>query len=164
MGPTIRLAELKDIPCVATGLKGFSVLLQHELLPDQQLALGIERLIADENTDILVAIGDHGDCVGFLQQRYRYSIWVAAPEANIEDVFVGAQSRKEGFGRKIMDAAIARAIARGCKRVTLDVIETNYVAIRIYEQMGFSCVRRRSISEGDPVTEGRQLFMVRMLT
>ena len=38
------------------------------------------------------------------------------------------------------------------------------VLIRIYEQMGFSCLRRRSISEDDPVTEGRQLFMVRMLT
>ena len=63
-----------------------------------------------------------------------------------------------------MDAAIAQAVMRGCKRVTLDVIETNYDAVKIYEQMGFSCVRRRSVSEGDPVTEGRQLFMVLALT
>ena len=164
MGLSIRLAELTDIPCIVVGLKGFAALLQHELLPDQQLALGVERLIADENTDFLVAIGAHGGCVGFLQQRYRYSIWVSGPEANIEDVFVDARSRKKGFGRKLMDAAIAQAVMRGCKRVTLDVIETNYGAVKIYEQMGFSCVRRRSVNEGDPVTEGRQLFMVLTLT
>ena len=41
MGLSIRLAELTDIPCIVVGLKGFAALLQHELPPDQQLALGI---------------------------------------------------------------------------------------------------------------------------
>ena len=163
MTPTIRIAMPEDIPCIVESLKGFASLLRSHLAPKDELGRGVLRLMDDPDTDLLVAVGDSGPCAGFLQQRYRYSLWLSAEEATIEDLFVPATERRAGVGRALMDAALARAIERGCKRASLDVIETNDTALRMYEGMGFSCVRSRSIFEADTVTTGRQLFMVKEL-
>ena len=46
-------------------------------------------------TDFLVA-WDEAVAVGYLQQRYRFSIWLGALEATLEDLFVIAQARRRG--------------------------------------------------------------------
>ena len=157
------MAGREDIPGVVRGLKGFAALLPGSLAPDEELARGVARLLEDPDTDFFVAHNRVGRCVGFLQQRYRYSLWLSAEEANIEDVFVAQADRGLGLGRALMELALARAVERGCRRAVLDIIETNVIPLALYERMGFTRERERSIAEGDPPTRGRQLFMVKPL-
>ncbi len=163
MSQHVRIAATEDIPCIIESFKGFAALFAFDSPSDQKLVQGVTRLMDDPDTDFFVAVGGSGKCAGFLQQRYRYSLWLSAEEAYVEDVFVTSAERGHGLGRALMEAALARAAARGCRRAVLDIIEINVVPLALYESMGFSYERERSIFEGDPVTKGRQLFMVKPL-
>ena len=160
---TTRIATSDDVPCLVDAFQGFAALFLGARRPDGELARDIERLIGDQDTDFFVAYDGEGRCAGFLQQRYRYSLWLGAEEANIEDVFVPASMRGRGLGRSFMEAALERAVQRGCKRATLDVIDNNVVPLDLFGRMGFTAVRERQVTENDPITRGRQLYMVKSL-
>ena len=64
-------------------------------------------------------------------------MWLIAREAFLEDLFVVAQARRGGVGRKLLELAIARSKERGCREINLDTNESNEVAIRLYDRLGF---------------------------
>ncbi|HEY1594288.1 MAG TPA: GNAT family N-acetyltransferase [Thermoleophilaceae bacterium] len=105
---------------------------------DEAFARGVERLLADENTDYLLgAVGD-GAPSGVCQLRFRFSLWWDAPDCLLEDLYVEDAARGHGLGEALVNAAVARARGRGCRRVELDTNETNAPAIALYERLGFS--------------------------
>jgi ribosomal protein S18 acetylase RimI-like enzyme len=90
------------------------------------------------------------------QLRYRFSVWMAADDCWLEDLFVAEPARGRGLGRAVAAAAVERARQRGARRIELDTNETNAAALALYESVGFS---PRSKGGG----EGRNLFMGRRL-
>jgi GNAT superfamily N-acetyltransferase len=68
--------------------------------------------------------------------------------ASITRLFVSPDSRGTGLGRALLDAACAEAAARRL-HPALDVVETNYDAIRLFERGGW----RRVWSEPWPAAE-----------
>ncbi|MDP1850487.1 MAG: GNAT family N-acetyltransferase [Solirubrobacteraceae bacterium] len=123
--------------------------------PSQNAFLAsVERLMDDLDTDFLLAAPD-GDAppAGVLQLRFRFSVWKAAPDAWIEDVYVAPQARRSGVGDALVARAIERAAERGAHRVELDCNEDNAGALALYERHGFSARSKRS--------EGRDLFLGR---
>lgn len=58
---------------------------------------------------------------------------------------VAPEARGGGAGRVLMDAVLERARARGLSDVTLEVLEQNAPAIRIYEAIGFADRRRLEV-------------------
>jgi len=116
----------------------------------------VERLLEDRDTEFLVAAPD-GDALpaGVLQLRFRFSVWKAAPDAWIEDVFVTADARRAGVGDALVALAIERAAERGARRIELDCNEDNAGALALYERHGFTARSKRS--------EGRDLFLGRPL-
>lgn len=57
----------------------------------------VERLFENPETEFLLAAPDDGSRpVGVLQLRFRFSVWKAAPDAWVEDVFVDEQARRAG--------------------------------------------------------------------
>ncbi len=117
-----------------------------------------ERLLEDPQTEYLLAApaADHdAPPSGVLQLRFRFSVWKAAPDAWIEDVFVAASARRAGVGDALVTLAIERAEVRGARRIELDTNETNTGAIALYERHGFS-----ANSKGG---EGRDLFLGRSI-
>lgn len=113
-----------------------------------------ERLLEDPQTEYLLAAAADDDAPsGVLQLRFRFSVWKAAPDAWIEDVFVAASARRAGVGDALVRLAIERAEVRGARRIELDTNETNAGAIALYERHGFS-----ANSKGG---EGRDLFLGR---
>jgi RimJ/RimL family protein N-acetyltransferase len=54
--------------------------------------------------------------------------------------------RGRGIGRRLAEAGIAAAAARGAERIELEVFASNTVAIRLYERLGFTRegVKRRA--------------------
>jgi ribosomal protein S18 acetylase RimI-like enzyme len=72
----------------------------------------------------------------------------------LEDLFVSADARGRGVGRALVDAAVERARARGCRRIQLDVNEQNGEALALYRSTGFTT---------EPKPPGRTLFVGRSL-
>jgi ribosomal protein S18 acetylase RimI-like enzyme len=65
-------------------------------------------------------------------------VWRAGHDCLLEDLFVDPSARRAGLGRALLDAAIARARERDCRRVELDTAETNEAARALYGAAGFS--------------------------
>lgn len=120
---------------------------------DASMRASVERIMAGGDGEYLLA-ADGGEPVGVCQLRYRWSVWTAAHDCWLEDLFVRAEARGRGLGRALVTAAIARARERGCGRVELDVNEDNAPALALYEACGFS---------REPKPPGRTLFMGRLL-
>jgi ribosomal protein S18 acetylase RimI-like enzyme len=112
----------------------------------------VERLLEDLDTEFLLATpDDDSPPAGVLQLRFRFSVWKAAPDAWLEDLFVREQARRAGVGDALVSLALERARERGAKRVELDTNEDNAPALALYERHGFS-----ARSKGGT---GRDLFL-----
>lgn len=117
----------------------------------------VERLLEDRETEFLLATpDDDSPPAGVLQLRFRLSVWKAAPDAWLEDLFVREDARRSGVGDALVSLAMTCAAERGCKRIELDTNEDNAAALALYERHGFSA---RSKGGG----EGRDLFLGRAL-
>jgi ribosomal protein S18 acetylase RimI-like enzyme len=112
----------------------------------------VERLLEDLDTEFLLATpDDDSPPAGVLQLRFRFSVWKAAPDAWLEDLFVREEARRAGVGDALVSLALERARERGAKRVELDTNEDNAPALALYERHGFS-----ARSKGGT---GRDLFL-----
>ena len=99
----------------------------------------VERLLEDLDTEFLLATpDDDSPPVGVLQLRFRFSVWKAAPDAWLEDLFVQEQARRSGVGDALVSLARERARERGAKRIELDCNEDNAPALALYERHDFS--------------------------
>jgi len=112
------------------------------------------QLLDHDHTEFLLAFDDGGKAVGLCQLRYRLSVWTAAEDCWLEDLFMTESARGGGHGRQLVEAAFESARARGCRRIELDVNEQNTGALRFYESLGFS---------SEPKPPGRTLFLSRTL-
>jgi ribosomal protein S18 acetylase RimI-like enzyme len=112
----------------------------------------VERLLEDLDTEFLLATpDDDSPPAGVLQLRFRFSVWKAAPDAWLEDLYVREQARRAGVGDALVSLALERARERGAKRIELDTNEDNAPALALYESHGFS-----ARSKGGT---GRDLFL-----
>ncbi len=112
----------------------------------------VERLLEDRDTEYLLGTpGDDMPPAGVLQLRFRFSVWKAAPDAWIEDLYVREDARRAGVGDALMTLAAERARERRARRIELDTNEDNAAALALYERHGFS-----PRSKGGP---GRDLFL-----
>ena len=78
-----------------------------------------------------------GVCVGFV----GYSTFHAQPLLNIHDLAVLPECRGRGVGHALLAAAEEMARTAGCCKLTLEVLEDNLPARRLYERFGFADVR-----------------------
>ena len=124
---------------------------------DNAFLASVERLLEDRDTEFLLASRDDDSApAGVLQLRFRFSVWRAAPDAWLEDLYVRAGARRAGVGDALLTLAIERAAEHGAQRIELDTNEDNAAALALYERHGFS-----TRSKGG---SGRDLFLGRPLT
>lgn len=124
---------------------------------DNAFLASVERLLEDRDTEFLLGTpDDDSPPAGVLQLRFRLSVWKAAPDAWLEDLFVRRQARRRGVADALVRLAIALAIERGAKRIELDANEDNAAALELYALHGFS-----PRSKGG---SGRDLLLGRGLT
>lgn len=64
-------------------------------------------------------------------------IWCVFEDAHITNVAVDPEYRRQGLGREIMEALIARAREKGAERIYLEVRPSNLAAINLYRAFGF---------------------------
>jgi len=123
---------------------------------DADFKASIKVLLLDGDTEFIVALDEAGDCAGFIQQRYRYSMWASGREACIEDLYVAPESRHRSVGSRLVEYAVARAQAKNCLSIALNTNELNEPAIYLYTRLGFS-------SESSRFPGGQQLWFERPL-
>jgi GNAT superfamily N-acetyltransferase len=121
---------------------------------ENAILAAVERLIETTDTEYLLAAPDEDSPpAGVAQLRFRPSVWTAAPDCWLEDLFVSAATRRGGVGEALVELAIERARQRGCRRIELDTNEDNAPALALYHRLGFSEFSKgsRSIFLGRPI-------------
>lgn len=91
----------------------------------------------DPNNELLVAVAG-GDIVGMLQVTYtpglsRQGAW----RSTVESVRVRSDARRRGIGKALMQAAVDRSRAKGCRLVQLTTDVSREPAYRFYQALGF---------------------------
>ena len=66
-----------------------------------------------------------------------FSTFAARPLINIHDLAVLPELRGQGLGRRLLEAVAEKGRALGCCKLTLEVLENNGKARRVYEAAGF---------------------------
>jgi ribosomal protein S18 acetylase RimI-like enzyme len=104
-----------------------------------------DKLLPDglETDHMLLFTGEvDGEAVGWL--------WLAVPGAPfhpdmawVYDVQIDEAHRGKGYGREIMHAGERELIARGVRKVGLNVFGTNRVAIGLYERLGYEVMSQQ---------------------
>lgn len=94
-----------------------------------------------------VARDEKGDPVGFIWLIESTSGFTAAAFAWIMCIYVEADARGKGIGRKLMELGEQWAQERGLIDIILNVSDENEVAIGLYESMGFEIETKRYIKK-----------------
>lgn len=137
---TFRQVTLSDLPVIV------------EMLADDPLGAAREQLShplpnayvsafaaidADPNNELTVACVA-GRVVAVLQLTFiPYLTYQGGWRGLIEGVRVVQDYRSQGVGRQLIQWAIERAKARGCRMVQLTTDKTRPEALRFYERLGF---------------------------
>jgi GNAT superfamily N-acetyltransferase len=154
----VWIAAAKDAPEVGRLMVEFRDWQERDWPSDEDFHRIVRELIARDDTDFLLGAADDGPPVAVVQLRFRPSIWMDADDCCLEDLWVEEHARRGGLGGAMVEAAVARARERGCRRIELDTGEDNRPARRLYERHGFSTGRgdhhgifmRRRIAENMP--------------
>jgi ribosomal protein S18 acetylase RimI-like enzyme len=139
----IRLANKADHDVLLPLVVGFRDHFQLRSPLESDIASSLRLLLNDPDTDFIVALSGEGASLGYVQVRYRYSLWLVGFEAQLEDLFVLPSSRRGGLGLRLVEAAVVQAQKRGCRFIGLNTNERNVEAFRLYTRAGFSAARQR---------------------
>ena len=125
---------------------------------DNAFLASVERLIDQPDTEFLLGAPDSdAPPAGVCQLRYRLSIWMAADDCWLEDLFVAERARRRGLGRALVAAALERARVRGARRIELDTSEANTGAVALYESLGFSAASKSAQADTRDLLMGRRI-------
>ncbi len=86
----------------------------------------------------ITLIAWHGEkAVGLLNAFESFSTFKCKPLINIHDIVVLSEYRGHGIGHQLLSAIQHEAIKRDCCKLTLEVLEGNKTAQRLYQSFGF---------------------------
>jgi GNAT superfamily N-acetyltransferase len=97
-----------------------------------------------------------GRAIGVAVCFLGFSTFAAKPLINIHDLAVRPEQRGRGVGRALLAAVEAHALATGCCKLTLEVLEGNPVARKAYHGFGFN-------PPGSSGNNGQSLFYSKTL-
>lgn len=97
---SIRIASTPDLESLVQLAGAFRDHLQQSSPSNAEFWDAIARLLQDPDTEFFLAQDAQGIALGYIQCRYRYSAWVAGYQAELEDVFVLPEVRRQGVGKQ----------------------------------------------------------------
>lgn len=127
----VRIAAAKDFP--------FIVSLIHEFA-DFQKTPGKVKITADQMMEdealFQCYVAESGSAiVGFATFFFAYYSW-SGKALYLDDLYVKAQYRKHGIGKKLLMSVIDLAKKSNCKKLRWQVSKWNDTAINFYKSIG----------------------------
>jgi len=98
-----------------------------------QLIPGLRR----HPTTLIFLAFDGDQPIGAAVCFIGFSTFAAKPLINIHDFVVLPTSRGKGIGRQLLEAVETKAKQLGCCKLTLEVMDKNHQAVRMYQAAGF---------------------------
>jgi GNAT superfamily N-acetyltransferase len=83
----------------------------------------------------LVALGDDGAVVGFVNCVLHLNTWTEKRVCYLEDLFVDPAVRNQGAGRALIEAVREQGRARDCHRIYWRTNESNATARALYDTL-----------------------------
>lgn len=135
----IRPARPEDAPALSRLYQqlGYPRGNEPELLPERLRQI---RALGD---DLIVAEQDDGTVVGLTGLHLVHVMHYAKPLGYITSFVTDQSVRRQGVGRKLLEAATAWARAQGCYRLSLTSAEHRSDAHAFYPASGFPMTGRR---------------------
>jgi len=134
---TISLASEKDVPVI------------HALLTELEQTMGATESVKRTADDlrrfgfgeaplfeVLLAWQD-GKAVGLALFFREFSSWRGTPGVYVQDIYVSAELRGTGLGKKLMQAVMETAHSWGATYCKLSVYGDNEPAQAFYQRLGF---------------------------
>jgi GNAT superfamily N-acetyltransferase len=157
MSTRVWVAEPHEVEAVGALLIAFRDHNGYDRPTDNAMLAVLDRLIEDPQTEYLLgAVDEDAPPSGVIQLRFRLSVWTSADDCWLEDLYVRPEARRAGLGQALVELAIERATARGCRRIELDTNAGNEPALALYHRNGFS--------EHSKTKDALDLFLGRPLT
>jgi len=98
---------------------------------------GLRLILDDVRVGAILVARDGAHVVGMVNLLFTVSTAEGARAMMLEDMIVRPDHRGQGVGLALIEAAIARAAATGCARITLLTDEDNTQAQWFYGRAGF---------------------------
>lgn len=145
--PTVRRARPDDVPALGR-LGALLVAVHHGFDPDRFIAPGpqtergyggfLRGELARDGALVLVAEVE-GQVVGYAYASLEGSDWMAlrGPAGVLQDLVVDPATRRQGIGRRLLEAAVEALVAMGAPRLVLSTAEKNHDAQRLFAAAGF---------------------------
>jgi ribosomal protein S18 acetylase RimI-like enzyme len=132
---SVQKASLNDLNSLTELFNSYRVFYEQESNLEGANSFLKERLL-NEDSVIFIAY-DESKAVGFVQLYPTFSSVSMKKSWILNDLYVDASARKNGFGEKLIHAAIYFAKEKGAKGLSLETGENNLNAQRLYEKIGF---------------------------
>ncbi|MBM4256236.1 MAG: GNAT family N-acetyltransferase [Deltaproteobacteria bacterium] len=134
---SIRPATAADVETILRFIKGLAAF---ENEPDAVKTTTADLLRdgfgEQPKFEVLIAEADT-EAVGFALFFPTYSTWEGRAGIHLEDIFVLEQWRSHGVGKKLIIELAKTAVARGCGRLELSVLDWN-PAREFYHRLGIT--------------------------
>ncbi len=111
-----------------------------EALPDATRKHLVSALQQRDDCIVLLA-RDGGQTIGLCNCFEGFSTFACKPLLNIHDLYVADGYRNHGVARQLLAFAADIARARGCAKLTLEVLSGNIAAKKSYAGAGFKPYR-----------------------
>jgi len=105
-------------------------------LPEYTQTHLIDELKARDNLHVILALINDSPA-GLVIAIDSFSTFACKPILNIHDVTVSAGFRNQGIARRMLAKAEELARSKGCCKLTLEVLEGNAGAQRVYSAIGY---------------------------
>lgn len=127
--PVVREMRPGDVPFVAEiERRSFAVPWSEETF---------RRLLRVGETRAWTAAGPDGEVAGYAVS------WSRRRGAQLGNLAVAPERRREGLGRRLVRTAVRAAAADGAEHLLLEVRESNRAALRLYRTAGFRLLGRK---------------------
>jgi ribosomal protein S18 acetylase RimI-like enzyme len=132
---SVRLASSIDADAIGRLLHAFNTEFDEPTPTPSELAGRVQLLFGVGDTIVLLA-GTPPQGLAVL--RFRHSIWTPGLECYLAELYVVPERRGQGLGRALMETAINTARQHDADYMDLGTSETDVVARRLYERLGFT--------------------------
>jgi diamine N-acetyltransferase len=131
-----HLATAADVPELRKHISAFHVEDGHPIQPDV-LERALHAVVLHEPLLHVWIITLAGCTIGYVALALGYSIEVGGLDAFVDELYVVAEQRGRGVGRRVLDFVEQQALRLGIRRLCLEVENHNTRARALYGTIGY---------------------------